>query len=80
MLILAKSAKGQEFFYNPTTAHQVSKASAKRIRDALNKTNYNLKAGEVWELHDVAEWDDAGIYAQNQAFELYKGAILERRL
>lgn len=75
MLVLAISAKDHEYLYNARTAHAVSKASAEKIRDALNAAGYMLKPGQVWHIHDVAEWEAAGIYAGGQSFKKYRGSI-----
>ena len=79
MKILAISCEGSEFFYRASTAHKVSKASANAICKALNEIRYNLKPGEVWHVHDVEGWENAGIYAETQAFRMYKGRLQEVR-
>jgi len=76
MTILAKAVKGHEWMFTTASAHKVSKASAKVIRDALNGIKYDLKDGETWWIYeDVSEWENAGIYASVQAFKRYKGNI-----
>lgn len=78
MLILAKSIKGQEFIYNPKTAHKVPKKSAEYIRDILNAYNHGLQKGETWYLHNVYSCDNAYYYAETQEFRQYQGRIRER--
>ena len=79
MKILAISAKGQEFLYKPSTAHNVSERSGKAIMDALNKARYGLKENEVWHLHEVSSYDNAYAFANYQEFSIYKGNIRERK-
>ena len=76
MTIVAKSVKGQEFFYNAKSAHKVSKASAKEICKALNDYKYELyDDNEVWFVHEVDKYDNAFGYAEYQAFTRRNGAI-----
>lgn len=79
MLVLAKSKKGAEFMYAAASAHSVSKASAEKIMEALNKAAYMLRDGETWALHEVwPPYDAAAIYAEGQAFKIRKGRIYRR--
>lgn len=78
MLVLAKSVKDHEFAYSARSAHQVPKASANEIRDALNRERFDLHDGEIWFIHDVGPYDDAYYYAESQAFSKRNGKIYER--
>lgn len=77
MKILAKTITGREWAYNPSTARRVSAASAEKIKEVLNRVKYELKDGEVWFAYDVAEWECAGIYAQDRKFTIRKGLVKE---
>ena len=79
MIILAKAIKGEEFFYNAKTAHQVSKAKADLICKALNDNGYDLKEGECWYRYDVGQYDMGYLYGETQAFKVYKGTLKEVR-
>jgi len=75
MLVLAKSIEGREFLYNAYTARRVPRASAEKIRDALNRARWALKPGEVWYIHEVDQYDKAYIYASDQYFRIYRGQV-----
>ena len=77
MLILAVAPKGKEFLYRSSSAHSVPKASAYRIRDALNRAGHKLKDGEVWHLYEVGPYDNAYDIARYQSFSTRKGRIYE---
>lgn len=83
MLVVAKSVEGREFMYKASSAHQVPKRSAEKIRDALNEVKYGLNENEdyplVWCLHDVGPYDNAYAFAEYQSFGIRKGNIYERR-
>lgn len=78
MTILARSEKGREFFYIPSSAHAVAKKNAAAIRDILNVNNYQLLYGETWHVHDVDEYDTAYWHAQYQRFTLRDGVVHDR--
>lgn len=77
MLILAKSHKGHEYMYVAESARQVGKAGAVAIRDALNESQYHLKEGYVWWLHEVDQYDNAYYYAQGRTFRRRKGKVID---
>lgn len=79
MLVLARSIKGAAFWYNAASAHEVPKRSAGKIRDILNRNNYQLKEGEEWYLHDVGYYDNGYYYAKSQRFTIYKGSVIDHR-
>lgn len=79
MIILAKSCVGQEYLYLTKSAHAVPKSSARKIMDALNKSRYDLRDGQVWHLHEICGLDDASFYAERQKFSIRKGNIYETR-
>lgn len=82
MIVLAKAVKGQEFLYNVSSAHEVSKASADFICKVLNETKYNLKDGEVWhKFSNIGPYCPAWDWATTQTFKKYKNTIrrYERR-
>ena len=78
MKILAISVKDHEYLYKAETAHKVSERSAAKIADTLNERRHHLKENEVWHIHDVAEWENAGIYAEDQRFTIRNGTISDR--
>lgn len=69
MDIVAKAKRGQEFFYNPRSAHQVKGMTAQKMAEFLNKQNHDLKPDEVWFVFDVGQYDNAYAYAETQIFE-----------
>lgn len=80
MLVLAKSIKGKEFIYNARSAHKVSKKSAEKIRDTLNRLKYKLNDGETWYIHELGYYDGGTAYAETQQFTIYKNTIREKYL
>lgn len=75
MKIVAKSVKGHEFMYNPTSAHEVSNNSAEYICKVLNNYRFNLKGDETWFIHDVDKYDRAYDYAMYQRFTVRNGVV-----
>ena len=82
MTILALSVKGKEFMYDPTTARQVSKASAAKIRDVANENKYLFKGRNdvTWYLHDIDKYDQAYIFAETQKFSIYRGIVKDKQI
>lgn len=79
MLILALAVKGKEFIYKPKTAHQVSKSSAEKIKNALNKINYKIKNdNEIWHIYEIDQYSIAYNWAISQRFTVYKGVLKEK--
>lgn len=78
MLVLAKSLKGREFYYNVRSAHQVSKASAHKIADILNSKPFVVD-NMVWAVHDVGYLQEAYAFGEKQAFRIRKGIVYEKR-
>lgn len=78
MLVLAKSLKGREFYYNPRSAHSVSRSSAKKIADILNGKP-NVVENWVWSLHDVGCLQEAYAFGETQSFKIRKGVVYEKR-
>lgn len=76
MYIIAKSIKGQEFFYNLDSAHKVSKNASKKILKTLNDIKWTLKDNEVWFIHEVDRYDNA--YYTDKKFTLRKGVLKEK--
>lgn len=76
MIIIAKAAKGAEFFYDAMSAHKAPKTSAQAITDALNRIQYDLKPGQVWHVFDVYGDTNAATYASRQAFKRRNGNII----
>lgn len=69
MTVVAKSVAGQEFLYDPRSAHAVEKHKAKAICDKLNELKYLLNNdNEVWYVHEVDQYDTARVYAEEQRF------------
>lgn len=77
MKIVARSEKGREFFYIPSSARSVPVSSALKICNALNAAGYQLLAGEVWHVHDVDIFDTAYDYAQFQKFFIRSGKLYD---
>ena len=78
MTILARSEKGREYLYIPSSARAVSSKNAATIRDILNANKYQLLYGETWHMHDVDEFDTAYWHAQYQRFTLRSGVVYDR--
>lgn len=78
MKIVAVAVKGQEFLYNPKTAHKVSAKSAERITENLNENLFRLKENEIWYLYDVDRYDRAFDYAESQSFVIRNGYLYEK--
>lgn len=72
MTVIAIACKGQEFFYNASTAHKVNENKADKIVELLNAAGYQLRAGEIWHKFNVSSYDNAGVYAETQRFTLGK--------
>lgn len=77
MTVIAKSAENREFFYNAESAHKVGKKNAKSICEELNKIRWDLKAGQVWHIHEVDQYDTAYYYAEFQKFYIRNGYLRE---
>lgn len=77
MKVLAKSVKGQEFFYSPRSAHRVPRY-IEQVCFELNQIRHDLKDNEVWHIHDVDRYDVAYDYAMTQSF-LYRNSYLVER-
>ena len=77
MKIVARSEQGREFFYIPSSARAVSSKNATVILDLLNRSGYQLLAGEVWHIHDVGIYDSAYSYAQYQRFTIRSGKLYD---
>lgn len=78
MIVLAKAVKGQEFLYDASSSHAVSKASADYICKCLNDVKYQLKENEVWHKFDsFCQYSGGWTYACQQKFTKYKGKIKE---
>ena len=77
--MIAKALEGQEFLYNPNTAHEVPKSSAKAICAALNEAGYKLKPGEVWHVYDCDEYTRRWTNAGALAFAKRNGYVVEIR-
>lgn len=79
MYILALTQKGAEFIYNLSTAHQVSKNSAEKIKDTLNQLKYKIKSdSQVWHIYEVDRYDAAYDYATLQRFTIRNNTIKEK--
>lgn len=50
--VLAKSCVGKEYLYSKQMIISVPTSSADIICDALNKSRYQLKEGQVWHKHE----------------------------
>lgn len=72
--IIAKTIKGKEFIYSKTSAHNVSNASALKIRDALNSIKWQLKDDEIWHIYDVDWYTESFTYKK---FTLRNGVLKE---
>lgn len=75
MLVLAKSVKGKEYFYNPRSAHRVSARSAETIRDICNEYKFQLNDNETWHIHEIDKYDTAYNYAEFQQFTIRNGIV-----
>ena len=80
MIVLAKAILGKEFFYDASSCHEVSKASADLICKALNDAKYDLKDGQVWhKFTNFSKYSGGWTYALGQKFTRYKGRVRETR-
>lgn len=80
MVVLAKAVLGKEFFYDASSSHEVSKASADIICKALNDAKYDLKDGQVWhKFTDFCQYSNGWPFALGQKFTRFKGRIREVR-
>lgn len=79
MYITAIAKKGQEFLYDYTTAHKVSKRSAETIKNMLNNANYLIvdETKQTWHVFEIDNYSRAIDYATYHRFSLRKG-ILKR--
>lgn len=79
MYILAIACKGKEFLYDAASAHEVSKNSAEKIKNLLNKLNYKITGdGKIWHTYEVDQYDKAYDYACYQRFTIRKGIVKEK--
>ena len=81
MLILAKTHAGTEFMYNAKSAHAVSKRSAEKILEIINKNAFQIDPakGEKWFMYEVDHYDPAPYtYAQYQRFTIRNGIVTAR--
>lgn len=80
MIVLAKAILGKEFFYEPSSCHEVSKTSADMICKALNDAKYDLKDGQVWhKFTDFCQYSNGWTFALGNKFTRFKGRIREVR-
>ena len=76
MIIVAITTKGKEFLYSARSAHEVSKRSARKIVDVLNKYRVLLKNdSDIWHIYEVDKYDMAFDYANDQKFTVYNGIV-----
>ena len=80
MYILAQTTPGKEYFYDARTAHAVSKASAEKICDIVNKYKHVIgtPAGRTWHVYTISEYDIAADYARFQKFTIRRGVVTAR--
>ena len=78
MIVVAKSIKGEEYMYNPKSAHQVKGISPAKMAEFLNAENFDLKAGETWHVHEVYSLDNAYGYGSIQMFERKRNGNIVR--
>lgn len=50
--VIAIAAAGAEFMYKRDSLIKVPAASAAKIAEALNKSNYQLKPGQIWHVYE----------------------------
>ena len=79
MKIVAKSVKGKEFLYSARSAHQVKGLAAEKMAEFLNAQKHDLKADEVWHVHDVGPYDNAYGYGAIQMFERKRNGQIVKR-
>ena len=79
MLVIAISCKGKEFMYKASTAHKVSKNSAKIICDICNRCGFMITDPdkETWFIHEIDRYDSAYTYYLLQEFKIRKGIVKE---
>lgn len=79
MKIVAKSVRGKEFLYSARSAHQVKGLTAEKMAEFLNAQKHDLKADEVWHVHEVGPYDNAYGYAETQIFEKKRNGKVTQR-
>lgn len=73
--IIAKTRKGQEYFYSKMFAFSVPKTSAKKICDIVNASGWKLEDGETWHVYEIADYELSYTYAAWQYFRIRKGVV-----
>ena len=76
--IIAKAIKGQEFLYNPNTAHGVNPRKAHQIAKMLNDINWHILDCQVWHVLTVDRFDSAYEIANDHKFILGKTGLKEK--
>ena len=79
MKIVAKSVNGKEFLYSARSAHQVKGLTAEKMAEFLNAQKHDLKADEVWHVHEVGPYDNAYGYGAIQMFERKRNGQIVKR-
>lgn len=79
MIIVALTREGSEYTYNRFSAHKVSKASAEKIRNALNENRYRIIAPDMkWHVYEIDKYSPAYDIGRNQSFTIRNGYLYER--
>lgn len=55
MLLVAKSVKGQEFFYKWDDSILASKKHAQRLSEVLNEQGFKKEEGLTWFVHEISK-------------------------
>lgn len=53
MLLVAKSIKGQEYFYKWNDSILASKKHAQRLSEVLNDKGFKKEKGLTWHVHEI---------------------------
>ena len=78
--ILALAVEGKEYMYYSRTARRVSKASAQKICDIVNKHKFLFECYPncVWHIFEVDDYEPAFDIAEYQSFTIREGIVTAR--
>ena len=77
MKVIARSIKGKEFLYTYNGAFFAPDRSAKKMAELLNKSNYQLKEGQLWHVHDWQYGDNMKVFCK---LYFYRGKLKAKAL
>lgn len=66
---IAIAPKGHEFIYKKSTMISTPAASAQRIANILNKSNYLIQAGETWHVYESGYYEKDFIFKKARIYK-----------